>query len=395
MKIKFKNPFRKKEEKRGETTEIKPLQQYYDRTAIDATEAPYRLIIGQRSNGKTYSVLKTIIEQYLTEGKRSAYIRRYAEEIMPKNCQLLFSQPSLIQMIIDLSGGEYNGTFYRANCFYFAFYDEDGTKQRQDPIPFCITRAINTWETTKGQDAGELHLICFDEFMTRTGYLTDEFVKFCNLLSSLIRDRKNVVIYMLANSVNKYCPYFKEMGLQDVDKMEQGEIRVYTYSSSDLTVAVEYCAQVEATKKTGSKYFAFENAQLAMITSGAWEVKLYPRCPYPLYPDDTWKVFYIKFGDQLIRGDIIRPRGKQNHRDMFIFFHRQTKDIEIGDKDILYSNEFMTSRYHVRFIKDCPTELHKIIKELILKNSMCFSDNEVGEICRNWLIEDNGLSGIL
>lgn len=395
MKIKFKNPFRKKEEKRGETTKIKPLQQYYDRTAIDATEAPYRLIIGQRSNGKTYSVLKTIIEQYLTEGKRSAYIRRYAEEIMPKNCQLLFSQPSLIQMIIDLSGGEYNGTFYRANCFYFAFYDEDGIKQRQDQIPFCITRAINTWETTKGQDAGELHLICFDEFMTRTGYLSDEFVKFCNLLSSLIRDRKNVVIYMLANSVNKYCPYFKEMGLQDVDKMEQGEIRVYTYSSSDLTVAVEYCAQVEATKKTGSKYFAFENAQLAMITSGAWEVKLYPRCPYPLYPDDVWKVFYIKFGDQMLRGDIIRPKSKANRRDMFIFFHRQTKDIEIGDKDILYSNEFMTSRYHVRFIKDCPTDLHKIIKDLILKNSMCFSDNEVGEICRNWLIEDNGLSGIL
>ena len=395
MKVKFRNLFRKREEQQGETVDVKPLQQYYDRTAIDATEAPYRLIIGQRSNGKTYSVLKTIIEQYLTEGKRSAYIRRYAEEIMPKNCQLLFSQPSLIQMIIDLSGGEYNGTFYRANCFYFAYYDEDGTKQRQDQIPFCITRAINTWETTKGQDAGELHLICFDEFMTRTGYLSDEFVKFCNLLSSLIRDRKNVVIYMLANSVNKYCPYFKEMGLQDVDKMEQGEIRVYTYNSSDLKVAVEYCAQVEATKKTGSKYFAFENAQLAMITSGAWEVKLYPRCPYPLYPDDVWKVFYIKFGDQLLRGDIIRPKSKANHRDMFIFFHRQTKDIEIGDKDILYSNEFMASRYHVRFIKDCPTELHKIIKDLILKNSMCFSDNEVGEIFRNWLIEDNGLSGIL
>lgn len=53
-------------------------------------------------------------------------------------------------MIIDLSGGEYNGTFYRANCFYFAFYDEDGKKQKQDQIPFCITRAINTWETTKG-----------------------------------------------------------------------------------------------------------------------------------------------------------------------------------------------------------------------------------------------------
>jgi hypothetical protein len=66
---------------------------------------------------------------------------------MPKNCQLLFSQPSLIQMIIELSDGKYNGTFYRANCFYFAYYDEDGKKQGQDPVPFCITRSVNTWET--------------------------------------------------------------------------------------------------------------------------------------------------------------------------------------------------------------------------------------------------------
>lgn len=90
MKINFKNPFRKRKEK-GDTVEQKPVQLYYDRTEIDKTEAAYRLIIGQRSNGKTYSILKTIIEQYFTEGKRSAYIRRYQEEIMPKNIQLLFS----------------------------------------------------------------------------------------------------------------------------------------------------------------------------------------------------------------------------------------------------------------------------------------------------------------
>lgn len=389
MKIKFRNPFRKKEDKKGQTADIKPLQRYYDRTAIDATEASYRLIIGQRSNGKTYSVLKTIIEQYFTEGKRSAYIRRYAEEIMPKNCQLLFSQPSLIQLIIELSQGEYNGTFYRANCFYFAFYDEDGKKERQDPTPFCITRSVNTWETTKGQDAGELHLLCYDEFMTRSGYLSDEFVKFCNLLSSLIRDRKDCVIYMLANSVNKYCPYFEEMGLQDVDKMEQGEIRVYTYNNSDLTVAVEYCATVEATKKTASKYFAFENAQLAMITSGAWEIKMYDRAPYPIHEEDIFKKFYIKFGEQLLCGEIILRSP-----DLFIFVHRQTKDIEIDELTPYYSSEFSTSACHVRFLKDCPTELHTLIKNLIVKKSVCFSDNEVGEIFRNWLQETQGVNGL-
>lgn len=392
MKIKFQNPFRKRKDKVNtnamEVEQVKPI--YYDRTAIDETGAAYRLIIGQRSNGKTYSVLKTIIEQYFKEGKRSAYIRRYAEEITPKNIQLLFSQDSLLKMIIELSDGNYNSTFYRANCFYFAFTDEDGKIQAKDPIPFCITRAINTWETTKGQDAGELHLICFDEFMTRSGYLSDEFVKYCNLLSSLIRDRKDCVIYMLANSVNKYCPYFEEMGLADVDKMEQGEIRVYEYESSDLTVAVEYCASVQATKKTASKYFAFENAQLAMITSGAWEIKNYARAPYPLHEEDVFKRFYISFGGQLICGEIILRSP-----DLFIFFRRQTKDIEIDEMTPYYSSEFTTSRCHVRFIKDCPTELHKLIKDLILKNSMCFATNEIGEIVRNWLQEDNGINGLL
>jgi phage terminase large subunit len=43
------------------------------------------MIIGQRSNGKTYSVMKHIIENYLTKGERAAYIRRYEEDITPKN----------------------------------------------------------------------------------------------------------------------------------------------------------------------------------------------------------------------------------------------------------------------------------------------------------------------
>jgi hypothetical protein len=44
-----------------------------------------------------------------------------------------------------------------------------------------------------------------------------------------VRDRDDVVIYMLANTVNKYCPYFSEMGLGDVDKIPQGELRVYNF----------------------------------------------------------------------------------------------------------------------------------------------------------------------
>lgn len=351
------------------------------------------MIIGTRSNGKTYSVLSTMIEQYFAEGKRSAYIRRFAEEITPKNCQLLFTP--MIPKIIELSGGRYNNVFYRANCFYLCYTDDEGHNQEKDPTPFCITRAVNTWQTTKGQDAGELHLICYDEFMTREGYLKDEFVCFCNLLSSLIRDRQDAVIYMLANTVNKYCPYFKEMGITEIEKLKQGEIRVYTYGDSDLKVAIEYCDPVLATKKTVSKYFAFENAQLEMIRNGSWEIKLYPRCPYPLYPEDIWKVFYIKFGEALLRGDIVYPKSQQaNKNDMFIFIHRQTKDIEIDEKTPYYSADFTSSRYHVFFLKDTPTELHKLIRDLIAKKAVCFADNECGELFRNWMMEDQQIRGL-
>lgn len=58
MKFQFKNPFRKRENKKGETTDVKPIEQYYNRDGIDATNAPYRLIIGQRSNRQNLQCIK-------------------------------------------------------------------------------------------------------------------------------------------------------------------------------------------------------------------------------------------------------------------------------------------------------------------------------------------------
>lgn len=387
LEFKWKNLFKK--EVASQDTTSKELNQYYDRTKIDETNASYRMIIGQRSNGKTFSVLKTILENYLNKGQRAAYIRRYQEEIQPKNIQLLFDQPALRDLIIELSGGNYNGTFYRANCFYLVYYDEDGKIKSKDTVPFCITRAVNTWQTTKGQDAGALHLICFDEFMTRDGYLKDEFISFCNLLSSLVRDRDDVVIYMLANTVNKYCPYFNEMGLGDVSKIPQGELRVYNFGQSELRVALEYCDPVKATQKVANKLFAFDNPQLEMVKNGKWEIKNYARAPYPIHDDMVLKDFYVLFNEQMIRGRIVK-----NKTDLFLFFNRQTKDVKIDNLTPFYSNDFSSSMCHVRYLQDCPTAVHKLICDLVKKNSMCFSDNEVGELIRNWLI-DQGITTLL
>lgn len=389
MAFNFKNLFRKSKD----PTPIKQATtDFYDRTDIDATGAQWRLIIGQRSNGKSYSVCRTIIDDYLEKGKRACYVRRYEEQITPKNIQTLFD-PHL-KRIEELSNGKYNSVFYRAKCFYLCYADDEGKITDKDPTPFCITRAVNTWETTKGADVGIIHLICYDEFLTREQYLKDEFVMFVNLCSSLIRNREDCVIYCIANTVNTYAPYWKEFGIEGVDKMRQGEIRVYTYPNSKMKLAIEYCAKSLTTKEVNDSFFAFQNAQLDMIKNGGWEMASYPKAPYPIYSEDITYEFYIIFGEQCLKGQIVHPRDKVHKNDLFIFFHRQTKDIEISNNAIMYTDQPDTSLLHVRYLKDCPTRVHTLIKDLILKNNMYFADNEVGEIVRNFLL-DQGIKNLL
>ena len=391
MGFKFKNPFRKNNQAKGTIKET--TTEYYDRTEIDKTGANWRLIIGQRSNGKSYSICKTIIEDYITKGKRAVYVRRYAEEIQPKNIQTLFDPH--IPLIKELSGGEWNCIFYRASEFRLAFFDdEEGKITRKDENAFCTTRAVNTWETTKGADLGHISLICFDEFMTRQAYLRDEFVCFANLCSSIIRDRKDCVIYMLANTVNRYCPYWEELGIEDVSQMVQGEIRVYTYPGSKMRLAIEYCSTSTTTKEVNDSFFAFGNAQLEVIKSGAWEMAQYPKAPYKIFPEDITYTFYLEFGGELLCGEVVHPKDKAHHNDLFLFFHRQTKDVDIGDKVVFYTTKPTTSICHVRLLKDQPTVAHKLIAGLIVKNHMYFATNEVGEIVRNFLV-DQGVTNIL
>ena len=79
---------------------------------------------------------------------------------------------------------------------------------------------------------------------------------------------------------------------------------------------------------------------------------------YKIYEEDIMRKFYIQFGEQILCGEIIHPQDLKRKTDLFIFIHPQTKDVEIDAKTPLYTDEFTTSRYHVRFLKDRPTPIH-------------------------------------
>lgn len=91
----------------------KDKELYWSSKEIDETNAVYRMVIGQRSNGKTYGTMKKVIEAYFNEGLPSAYLRRYAEEIRPKYLTELLTPHT--ELIKKLSKGKYNTCVYRNN----------------------------------------------------------------------------------------------------------------------------------------------------------------------------------------------------------------------------------------------------------------------------------------
>uniref|UniRef100_UPI00211CBC71 phage DNA encapsidation protein n=1 Tax=Campylobacter jejuni TaxID=197 RepID=UPI00211CBC71 len=194
--------------------------------------------------------------------------------------------------IEKLSDGKFTGIHYYTGKFFLCNYD-NGKPIYSDSDVLGFLFALTDVEHDKSTSYPKVNNIIFDEFLTNKLYLPDEFVIFMNVISTIVRRRETVKIFMLGNTVNKYCPYFSEMGLNNIQTMEQGEIDLYSYGESGLTVSVEYCKTDKSNqRKESKKYFAFNNPKLQMITGGAWELAIYPHLPMKYKPLDVLLTYY-------------------------------------------------------------------------------------------------------
>lgn len=359
---------------------------YYTLKKINATNAQYRMIIGERSNGKTYAALTSVIDNYVKNGKQGAYVRRWREDFVGKRGMTLFKSIISNGYIEKVTDGEYNTVKYYASAWYLAY--SDGTEfTNVDINPFCYGFSITSMEHDKSTSYPDITMVIFDEFISRNGYVPDEFILFMNTLSTIIRERSDVIIYLLGNTVNKYCPYFKEMGLNHIKEMQQGTIDVYEYGKdSQLKVAVEYCKNIGSSKES-NVYFSFDNPRLNMITGGVWEVDVYPHLPFKYNKTDIIFTYYITFNNDNLTCHII-----QKDEQMFTFIMPKTTDLRYSPEDIVF-NPVPSSLPNVFTHINRP--VHPIIKKLywfFSANKVFYSSNEVGEIVRNYLMWCNGQS---
>ena len=82
---------------------------YYSLQKILKKNAVYNVIFGERSNGKTYSVLKYGIKEYITNGGQLAIIRRWKEDIPGRRASDIFKALLANDDITKLSKGKFSG----------------------------------------------------------------------------------------------------------------------------------------------------------------------------------------------------------------------------------------------------------------------------------------------
>lgn len=363
---------------------------FYSLDEIKKRKCKYNLIYGKRSNGKTFALLEEIIRNYTkSEGEEiGVYIRRWEVDIKGQRAKRLCDglEPKHIK---KFTGGKWNGIKYYNREWFLKKTNADGT-EIVDYKPFLISMCLTSMEHDKGPSYPNVTTIFFDEFIARpnalggSGYAVDEFVLFCNVLSTIIRLRTNVTIYMVGNTINKYCPYFKEFGISEhILQQKQGSIDVYNFGNGGLNMAVEYVQDNATHAKSNNMYFAFDNPKLNMIKSGEWELEIYPHINFKIFPQDIHYKFYVIFQTHILTCSLCQ----KGNNPLFVYVTEKTTPLQYRPNDLIYSHEPNPS-YQYRIWIDKPDRgIGGLICKLYKEKRFFYSDNLVGEILANYVAE--------
>lgn len=377
---------------------------HYSLNSIMKVKSHYKVIYGERSNGKSFAVkyigLFGMHEDgidyngYLDDGSQMALVRRWDTDLKGKNGSTLYddfiNNKELGNIIAKKTKNRWNSVYCESMRWYLQKVDEDGDLVERDKNPFTIGFALNTEEHQKSLSFPKVGTIFFDEFIARKFYLPDEFTTFMSIVSTIVRLRDDITIFMCGNAINVYNPYFTEMGLKRIRTQKKGTIDTYKYTNmfenekgelapTDLVVAVEY-SDFPSKKKPSNVYFGFDNPKLQMITTGKFELSFYPHLPMKYIPKEICYHYFIVFDEQMLQCEIIFKSDCT-----FTYIHRRTKPISEDDQHIIYQQNWDARPNRVRKIIHPHSEIEQRIVEYFQKEKVFYQDNEVGELVNQYI----------
>lgn len=247
-------------------------------------ETNINVLCSTRSVGKTTNFLIIGLILYWLEQTQTIYMRASDEQIRPKNVRQIFNVIIENHYIEKITDDVYNSVTQISRYWYLC-KTEDGKVIEKDDKPFMVMVALNeNDELCSSLNTPKGDWVVFDEFISHQNkYAKDEFFIFMDLLKTILRDRLDAHVCMLANTVDPESRYFYEMEIRDFleyvenDNTDVLTTRLGTKISFRVMTAGVQLHPIK--KKSFLKFFGFSHPRMAAIT-GVGELFTFARYPH-------------------------------------------------------------------------------------------------------------------
>lgn len=348
----------------------------YNPVKLPLDAAKYFFLLSERSTGKTTNILLLGLLYNKYYGTEMIYIRKTESMIAKKELSDLFKTILEYGYISKITGGRWNSVEYFAGKWRYTLVDDSGIVVEKCPDHFMRCLAINRREEYKSSivcPKGDF--VILDEAISDR-YTLNEFVHFCDLVKTVIRDRLSPFVFMLANTIDIHSEYFHEMEIyEQVQLIEVGSNSTIT-TERGTKIYVELikdAKEVKEKKLLNSTFFGFKNPKISSITGDGWAITNYPHIESGF--TTLQHGIYIDYHGRFLELEIVEYPDKGN----FILCHRATS---VYDDSIIYSNaEPKDGRY--RFHMGDGRGIDKFIKYCIVNHRILFQDNSCGTIFFN------------
>lgn len=342
-------------------------QKYYRLDSIDKVKAQYKILLGERSNGKSYAVKERAILNYLEKGEMFVLLRRFEVEIKMSSIESYFADSALVAFITSITHNKYNCIVPYQSGIYLAKRDYDTNKTvRGEKIGRYLY--LGGYVHYKSQAFSENYTtIIYEEFVTNGLYIGNEPNVLQQMISTIFRKRDGIV-YLIGNTISRVCPYFHEWALFNIPKQKQGTIETYKHINEDgeeIIIAVEFC------DSSGGANKMFFGSVGKSISTGAWETKSMPKlekdiAEYTMLYELKISNYGFNFIMQLLNDPL--------DGSCVLYVYPCTTNRHV--KRVI-TEEFAINRLQSPRLYD-NIKAEKMIKDLMHQNKICFSDNLTG-----------------
>lgn len=348
--------------------------------------AKWEVLCSDRSTGKTTSWLLVGMVMHQLYGTRIHYIREDEDMLRPMNLKNMFDVIKDNNYISIITENKWNDVLYRGKRWYYIKRKENGEIEEQDTECFMFCMSIDNNVVYKsGYSCTTADLIIFDEFISKR-YMRGDFTDFCDLLSTLIRQRLSAQIVLLANTIDKNSEYFDELNIREiVDTLPLNEEYLYkTDKGTSIYINFFSGTMTKQKKLVNTHYFGFNNSKLNSIIGGEWATDTFPHITDLENVEVMYNNFYVNYNNKFLQIEIAL-----SNVGVVGLVHNTNNPLLKYDDCIVYTN--MDIHYPQERYRFGSRTLDNFLWSLYKQNKFYYANNFVGSVLDKYVTISNRL----